>query len=858
MNLARPALVLGIIEVFCLQQQATGTEFASPTSYAVGSLPLDVAVGDLNGDGKPDIAVVNSGSNDVSVLLGNGDGTFQPATNFDVGNSMTNIAVGDFNGDGKLDIVVFLPGKGAQFVAGELRILLGNGDGTFQAPVVTPLTIAATSLRVGDFNGDKKADLIVGNVDTSTQAVTLNILIGNGNGTFQAAKAIASEAANAPQNAPLNFLILDFNADGRLDLAIIVSAGVQILLGKGDGTFQSGATAVLASGFTALALLTADFNGDAKPDLIVNSFAFSSSSVTPQHVSVFLGHGDGSFGSEQVIFSGSLSRPPTSEISNLWTGDFNGDGKSDLLDIHLLPNIFGFGVESEFELRLSKGDGLFSLAIVLQGLTTPAIVQDLNGDKLDDFIGINSTGSEIEVVLNTSPASGADLGILGAEPSGNAGQGENLTYFAHVLNEGPQAASNVTFTDALPSGVTFVSATSSAGSCTDSNLTVTCSIGSLAEAADAQVTIVVVPTTIGTITNKMGVSATEPDSAQANNSATQAITVVPVYTLIVIKNGAGTGTVESSPDPQIKCGSVCSGTYLSGTVVDLTVLPDPGSSFQTWVAACPSNTTPCAVTMNADTTVAATFVTNPVLTVKIVGSGAGTVTSNFGSLNCSNTGGTCSYSYTLGSAVSLAAVVSGNSVFGGWSGACAGTDPSNCTITVNSDTSVTATFNPGPDFTISPAATSLSLKRGGQVSDTLTFATQGGFNGAIGLVCAVAGTAPTPTCGISPNSVTPGSSATLTVSAANLTAGLKSWQIFQPQSVYAACLPLVFVGCAMATASDRKRRRLWSICLLLLGALLPAACGNGTSPPVAQSYVVTVSASSGSLLHGTTITVTVQ
>jgi len=829
-----------------------GTEFASPTSYVVGSLPSDVAVGDFNGDGKPDIAVVNSGSNDVSVLLGNGDGTFQAATNFAVGNSMTNIAVGDFNGDGKLDIVVFLPGKGTTFVAGELRILVGNGDGTFQAPVVTPLTIAATALRVGNFNGDKKADLILSNVDTSTQAVTLNILIGNGDGTFQTAMAIPSGAQNA------QILIVDFNADGKLDLAIAVSTGVQILLGKGGGTFQSGATAVLANGFTASSLLTADFDGDGETDLIVNSFEFSSSSSTPQHLGVFLGHGDGTFSSEQVIFTGSLTRPVTSEIFRLWTGDFNGDGKSDLLDIHLGPNIFGFGVESSLELQLSKGNGSFSPAIVLQGLTNLTIVQDLNGDKLYDIIGIDSLGSGIEVVLNTSPASGADLGILGAGPSGKAGQGENLTYFAHVLNEGPQAASSVTFSDALPSGVTFVSATSSAGTCIQSNLTVKCTIGSLAEAADAQVTIVVVPTATGTITNKMSVSATESDSAQANNSTTQAITVVPVYTLTVTKNGSGTGTVESldPADPQIKCGSVCSGTYLSGTVVDLNVLPDPGSSFQTWAAACPGNTTPCPVIVNADTTVTATFVINPILTVKIEGSGAGTVRST--SLDCSNTGGTCSSSYMLASSVSLTAVVSGNSVFGGWSGACVGTDPNNCTITVNSDTSVTATFNPGPDFTISPAATTLSLKRGGQVSDTLTFAAQGGFNGTIGLVCAVAGTVPTPTCGISPNSITPGSSATLTVNAANLSAGVKSWPIFQPQSVYATCLPLVFIGCAVATAFDRKGRRLWSICILLLGELLPAACGSGTAPPVGQSYMVTVSASSGSLLRSTTITVTVQ
>src|SRR5215831_4404637 len=158
-------------------------DFAATKSYAVGTSPAAIVVGDFNGDGKVDIAVANTGSSDVSILLGNGDGTFQPAVNFSAGNSPSAIAVGDFNGDGKLDLAVLQPG--ANGVAGSVGILLGNGDGTFQAPKTLSLSVTALFLAVADFNLDKKSDLAVGD------SAGLNVFIGNGDGTFQPAKQTA-------------------------------------------------------------------------------------------------------------------------------------------------------------------------------------------------------------------------------------------------------------------------------------------------------------------------------------------------------------------------------------------------------------------------------------------------------------------------------------------------------------------------------------------------------------------------------------------------------------------------------------------------------------------------------------------
>ena len=136
-----------------------------------------MAVGDFNGDGKADLAVANYGSDNVSVLLGNGNGTFQAAVNYAAGTSPHSVAVGDFNGDGKADLAV------ANYGSNNVSVLLGNGNGTFQAAVNYAAGTSPCSVAVGDFNGDGKADLAVANYGSNN----VSVLLGNGNGTFQAA-----------------------------------------------------------------------------------------------------------------------------------------------------------------------------------------------------------------------------------------------------------------------------------------------------------------------------------------------------------------------------------------------------------------------------------------------------------------------------------------------------------------------------------------------------------------------------------------------------------------------------------------------------------------------------------------------
>jgi uncharacterized repeat protein (TIGR01451 family) len=858
-------LVVGITACF-IQTQSFAVEFRSASGYAVGSSPQSVVVGDFNGDGKMDLAVLNTVSNNVSILLGNGDGTFQAAKNFDAGSNPSGIFLGDFNGDGKLDLGVFMSGNASNAVSGEVRILLGNGDGTFQALAVTTLTASAVTLAPGDFNGDKKADLILGNVDPNSKAVTLQLLLGNGDGTFQAAQRVPSNGLQSP-----NFAIADFDKDGKLDLAVNETGGVLVLPGHGDGTFGPGANATPLTIGTVSNFWVADVNGDGDLDLIVDSRLTSCGGTeihfcsTAQKVGVFLGAGNGSFASEQVFASVGSFLTIGGLINSIAIGDFNGDGRLDI--VYRQKSGTGF----ELSVRLGKGDGTFAPSILMADPGPVAAAQDLNGDKLTDLLVVDPSNSNVDVLLNDSPTSGADIGIVssGASPE-PVGVGQNLTYTADILNEGPHDATGVILKDSLPASVSFVSATASQGSCSQSGQVVSCAIDGLPDAGDVRVTIVVTPTVSGTTNNTMEVSATEPDLALANNSSTQTNTVLPVYTLTVTESGNAPGSVstsnispKNSGDGSVDCGSTCSAKFLSGTQVTLSAGVDLGNFFTGWGGACTGNDS-CTVTMSRDQTVNANFVKGNILSVTLAGQGAGVVEDQSAAIFiCTSTNGDCSPSLLPGSTISIQAIPSGNSIFGGWSGACTGTNPTVCSVTMNGNETVTANFNPPPDFTVNPSTTSLSVKRGGEVSEALTFPAQGGFSAAIALKCSVAGTTPTPTCGISPNIVTPGNSATLTVNTAGISAALAPQLLGQTANVYAASLPFGGLVLFLLTAgADKKRRRTWFLCVALLTAtILPVACGGGSRtppPPVAQNYTVTVTATSGATQHSTNINVTVN
>jgi uncharacterized repeat protein (TIGR01451 family) len=623
MHARRKLLGASLLLGMCgLAGKTAAVEFAAPKSYTVGTRPIAIATGDFNDDGKADLVVANGDSGNVSVLLGNGDGTFQSAVNFGAGIvAPEEIFVGDFNGDGKWDVAVFAARNSASSIPGVLSVLLGNGDGRFQMGKVTELSVYTIGIGVSDFNGDHKSDLVVSEFNSS---FSLSIRAGNGDGTFQAAIPVTNPiscASGTETTGCLALAIADFDKDGKMDLVITDSVGLQVLLGNGDGTFRNGGNVAVADGYSVGFVSTSDLNDGGTTDLLVMSThtkcaAFNCQST--QHWSVFRGKGNGSFGAEQIFATGSSSRNEfgfggNDGIGDVLMADFDGDGKPDILDEHSVRiSAFPGGPSTvTMEVRLGHGDGTFAPPIVFDDAGIVGAVAYLNGDSLADVVTIGGS-NDVEIVVNDSPTSGADLGLtqVGATPA-PVGVGQNLTYTAIVLNEGPKNATDVIFKSTLTAGATFVSAASTVGSCLAIVGIVTCNIGTLARTASAQVTVVFTPTNAGIIENMMNVTGNETDSDIENNSVSQSSTVESVYTLTVTKSGTGTGTVSASAGVSngINCGAVCSEKYLAGTRVTLTNSPDPYSNFDSWGGACAGSD--CTVTMNADLTVTAAFAAQP-------------------------------------------------------------------------------------------------------------------------------------------------------------------------------------------------------------------------------------------------------
>jgi hypothetical protein len=219
---------------------------------SVGVHPLSVAIADVNGDGKPDLATANSGSGNVSILLGNGDGTFQAQLEFSTGSQSapSSVVIEDLNGDGKPDLATANNGSN------NVSILLGNGDGTFQAQVSYGAGTGPYSIGIADLNGDGKPDLAVANNGSNTASV----LPGNGDGSFQ------PQLVYDTGSSPTSIAIGDLNDDGRPDLAIADNGSNDVTVVISGDTFGPATYAAASDPF---AIAIADFNGDGKPDLAV-------------------------------------------------------------------------------------------------------------------------------------------------------------------------------------------------------------------------------------------------------------------------------------------------------------------------------------------------------------------------------------------------------------------------------------------------------------------------------------------------------------------------------------------------------------------------------------------------------------
>ncbi|MBI3784775.1 MAG: VCBS repeat-containing protein, partial [Deltaproteobacteria bacterium] len=345
--------------------------FGAATSFAVGSGPFQVATGDFDRDGKPDLAVTNYAANTVSILLGTGTGIFGAATNFAAGSTPHSVAIGDFNTDGKVDLAV------TNDTTNTVSILLGTGTGSFGAPTSFPVGTSPWSVAVGDFNRDGVLDLTTANAN----AGTVSILLGSGAGSFGAATDFS--VGSSPQSVAVG----DFNGDGTLDVATAnLNSTVSILLGNGTGSLGATTNFAVASGARSVA--TGDFNSDGKLDLVT-------ANLNSNTVSVLLGTGTGTFGAATNFAVGTGTAPVSVVVA-----DFSGDGKLDLATADL-------GTYTTSVL-LGTGTGNFGTAAHFAVGNSPYAVTlgEFNADGRLDLAVVNNGANTVSVLLNSCASTG--------------------------------------------------------------------------------------------------------------------------------------------------------------------------------------------------------------------------------------------------------------------------------------------------------------------------------------------------------------------------------------------------------------------------------------------------------------------
>jgi hypothetical protein len=381
------------------------------TPVTVGSQPVAIAVADVNGDGRLDAITANAGSNNVSVLLGTGAGGFAAPTNFATGAAPNSIAVGDLNADGRPDLVTTSG-------AGQMSVLLNSGSGAFAAPQQYPVGGMPLAAAIGDLNADGRPDVAT----TSFSSGAVSVFTNNGAGALTLAGTVTISGS------PQAIAVTDINRDGKADLVVsnrTFNGELIVLIGNGTAGFAP-RPPVLAGRFPS-AIAVGDFNADGKDDV----------AITGLQAAVLLGDGLGGLGSPNGV-----SVFPSSGVSALVAGDFDHDGRLDLVTnedgsfdrIWLYPGVgaaFGTTVRlvetepravaiadltgdgapdvvtanrgsSSVSVLTNNGSGGFGAAQNHPVGAAPADVAlgDLNGDNRADVVTANSVANSVSVLLN--------------------------------------------------------------------------------------------------------------------------------------------------------------------------------------------------------------------------------------------------------------------------------------------------------------------------------------------------------------------------------------------------------------------------------------------------------------------------
>ena len=602
-----------------------------PTTGFIGGQERSMsAIADLDGDGRLDVITTSgSGSDGAYLFAYRHDGTLRPGfpVNF-AGSVHTFPVVGDVDGDGVPEIIV---------TAGGGRVLIFSNTGVLKRTVQLQGTwFYSTAPALADLDGDGIPEIIV---QTNSH---LNVVKGDGS-------VLAGWPRALPANTTLGNaspVVGDVDGDGLPEIVTVVSgsggAGY-LLVYRRDGTLVPGFPRNIAGLGNGAVPAIADIDGDGRNDIIVAS-----------------DYWNGTSGYYNKVWAFSLGGP-TPHGPILW-GQLMGGPKH-------------------------QGRYGAAPAIVGSVLTITRAGQG-SGTVTSSPIGINCGADCSERFVNGTVVT------LTAQPSANSvfgGWSGACAVQANTCTVTVGAAMSVTATFDLGLTLTVAKTGAGAGVVTSSPAGIDC--GSSCAAAYASGTVVTLtaqPSAGSVFSGWSGACAGQANTCTVTINAAMSVTArfdSPV-TLTVSKNGAGAGGVTSSP-AGIDCGSSCAAAFTSGTVVTLTAQSSAGAIFGGWSGACAGQSNPCTLTINAATSVTATFNVAFTLTVSKAGAGTGVVTSSPAGIDC---GSTCAAAFTSGTVVTLWVLAGAETIFTGWSGACAG-QSNPCTLTVSAATSATVTFD---------------------------------------------------------------------------------------------------------------------------------------------------------------------
>jgi len=798
------------------------TESVAQTIPA-GTNPTYMVSGDFNRDGIPDLAVANTGSSTVSILLGGSSGTFTAGTALQIGAAPGSIAVGDFNRDGNLDLAVVVPATST------VAVFFGNGDGTFTAstsPVFTPPQ--PTGIVGADLNGDGFEDLAV----LSQTSGSVTILLGHGDGTFTPASL-----SPATGYSPQSIVQADFNGDGVPDLAITnysYTGSVTILLGNGDGSFT--AAPALSTTADPYSIAVGDFNGDGKPDLAVGPNGGTA-------VNVFLGNGDGTF-------TAAANPLTTGYALSLAVADINGDGRPDLIAADA----------SSYKLTtlLGHGDGTFATGVTetINSQPEAVVVGDWNSDGVPDIAVVNYYGSSVTTVT-TQLVWKVTATANNVSPNGTGQQSINAVYpgdTSYVGSTSSAIQTTPTITWPVPTAITYGTALSgmqlNATSSMAGTFSYTPAAGTVLAAGQHQLSVTFTPTdttNYQSLTSSVSLSVNKaPLIISANNLSRDYGTANPTFS----------GTLS---------GAVNGDTFTQAFSTSATISSPPGTY----------TIVPSASGVNlADYTLAAT---NGMLTISPAPTATTFALSN---QNLSLMAAVTSASGTPTGPVAFYAGQTqlGTATLNGGTASITLTSFPSGDVSLSAQYTGDGNFAPStsasmPVLTVTAASTSLRVASSGTVTDNFSLAVPSGYTGTVQFSCT--GMPQNTNCNLQPAAITFSGTTTTASTVLTLTTGAQARMDSAPTrnteahavqwaAVFAlpGLLPLLLIRREWSA-----RLRMMALFLLLSGTgvwFIGCAGGGGgnkssTSVTPSGNYTIQVVASGpSSVSQSTAVTVTVQ